>query len=127
MAVSLEWVCWSRGIQDAPYCHCGRAPKVLILNRGTSFKGLTCKAGTCGGYLLPGSPGAPYMWNDSLRVLLQGFSFCILEYSWINVVISITRVAKKEVLQLRSSRRKLADKVDRMASSLSYFLKLSNE
>lgn len=90
MEMSLQWVCGSRGIQDAPCCHCGLAPKVLILNRGTSFKGLTCKADACGGCLLPGSPGAQYMWNDSLRVLLQGFSFCILEYSWINVVISIT-------------------------------------
>ena len=90
MEMSLQWVCGSRGIQDAPCCHCGLAPKVLILNRGTSFKGLTCKADACGGCLLPGSPGAQYMWNDSLRVLLQGFSFCILEYLWINVVISIT-------------------------------------
>lgn len=36
------------------------------------------------------------MLDDSLRVLLHGFSFCILQCDEINVVISITQVAEKK-------------------------------
>ena len=37
--MSLQWVCGSRGVQDAPCCYCGLAPKVLILN-GYFFQGV---------------------------------------------------------------------------------------
>lgn len=112
---------WEQGVQDAPCCHCGLATKVLILN-GYSFKGFTCKADACGGQ--PSLPlGLQHMWNDSYAVLLHGFSFCILEYSWINVVISITRVRERSATagnQLEGNSQWIE-----CIKAFSYFLKLS--